>query len=397
MTSPATCSPATTTTICSSRWPAPRTRSPPSVRAEIVRSVGEPGQSAGLTAQHRPPEFVGIARRRCRPVRSRARARLRLRSRPRADPGPTRRSPGTPGRREPRPPRGPDRPTGRPTRSCPVMGERCSSPSTDRDRRLGERDQRVLLDRPAREHRRRCGLQVDPTIERLVEALDRRAVDHHADRAVVVVFEDEDDGAIEMRVLERGRGDEQTALRRKRSRKHASPVCPIRPCHRPRGRSRTRVSVLHDHARFRMLMQMSSLRVGIIGASGFTGAELLRLDRRASRHGCSSSPPATRWPARRAADVYPSLEVAYPDLVFEAFDPAHGRGSTSSFLGLPHEASMALAPQLVGSVGCVVDLSAAYRLKDAAAYPDVLRLRAHPTRAARRGGVRPARTAPRRS
>ena len=30
---------------------------------------------------------------------------------------------------------------------------------------------------------------------------------------------------------------------------------------------------------------------------------------------------------------------------------------------------MALAPQLVGSVGCVVDLSAAYRLKDAALYP----------------------------
>ena len=30
---------------------------------------------------------------------------------------------------------------------------------------------------------------------------------------------------------------------------------------------------------------------------------------------------------------------------------------------------MALAPQLVGRVGCVVDLSAAYRLKDAALYP----------------------------
>ena len=30
---------------------------------------------------------------------------------------------------------------------------------------------------------------------------------------------------------------------------------------------------------------------------------------------------------------------------------------------------MALAPQLVGRVGCVVDLSAAYRLKDASLYP----------------------------
>jgi N-acetyl-gamma-glutamyl-phosphate reductase len=38
-------------------------------------------------------------------------------------------------------------------------------------------------------------------------------------------------------------------------------------------------------------------------------------------------------------------------------------------LGLPHQASMELAPQLIGSVRCVVDLSAAYRLQDRAAYP----------------------------
>ena len=29
---------------------------------------------------------------------------------------------------------------------------------------------------------------------------------------------------------------------------------------------------------------------------------------------------------RRAADVYPSLEVAYPTLTFEAFDPAKVAG-----------------------------------------------------------------------
>jgi len=40
------------------------------------------------------------------------------------------------------------------------------------------------------------------------------------------------------------------------------------------------------------------------------------------------------------------------------------------FLGLPHGASMDLAPTLVGEVGCVVDLSAAFRLKDASAYPE---------------------------
>ncbi len=72
---------------------------------------------------------------------------------------------------------------------------------------------------------------------------------------------------------------------------------------------------------------------------------------------------------RRAADLYPSLATAYPDLVFSEFDLAAIDGLDLVFLGLPHQASMELAPQLVGRVGCVVDLSAAFRLKDASHYP----------------------------
>jgi N-acetyl-gamma-glutamyl-phosphate reductase len=71
----------------------------------------------------------------------------------------------------------------------------------------------------------------------------------------------------------------------------------------------------------------------------------------------------------RARDLYPSLAVHYPDLVFSAFTPGDADGLDLVFLGLPHDASMRLAPDLVGKVGCVVDLSAAYRLKDAAQYP----------------------------
>jgi N-acetyl-gamma-glutamyl-phosphate reductase len=72
---------------------------------------------------------------------------------------------------------------------------------------------------------------------------------------------------------------------------------------------------------------------------------------------------------RRAADLYPSVQLAYPDLVLTPYDPAAVDGLDLVFLGLPHDASMALAPTLVGSVGCVVDLSAAFRLKDPSAYP----------------------------
>ncbi len=110
------------------------------------------------------------------------------------------------------------------------------------------------------------------------------------------------------------------------------------------------------------------LRVGIIGASGYTGAELLRL--------CAHHPEfevvyatGDSQAGTLAAALYPSLAGRYPNLVFEELDVDRARQLDVVFLGLPHEASMALAPQLVGTVRCVIDLSAAYRLKDAALYP----------------------------
>jgi N-acetyl-gamma-glutamyl-phosphate reductase len=108
--------------------------------------------------------------------------------------------------------------------------------------------------------------------------------------------------------------------------------------------------------------------VGIIGASGYTGAELLRI---AAQHPDFEVVLATgdTMAGRRAADLYPSLAVAYPHLVFSEFDPSAVEGLDLVVLGLPHGASMELAPSLVGRVGCVVDLSAAFRLKDPAAYP----------------------------
>ncbi len=112
-----------------------------------------------------------------------------------------------------------------------------------------------------------------------------------------------------------------------------------------------------------------TVRVGIIGASGFTGAELLRL---AAVHPDYEVVVATgdTQAGTLASSLYPSLAVHYPGLVFSEFDEATTAGLDLVFLGLPHEASMELAPKLVGTVGCVVDLSAAYRLKDASLYPD---------------------------
>ena len=69
------------------------------------------------------------------------------------------------------------------------------------------------------------------------------------------------------------------------------------------------------------------------------------------------------------ADLYPSLAAAYPDLRFAAYDAAAVAGLDLVFLGLPHGASQAIVPDLLGKVGHVVDLAADFRLQDPDLYP----------------------------
>ncbi len=108
--------------------------------------------------------------------------------------------------------------------------------------------------------------------------------------------------------------------------------------------------------------------VGILGASGFTGVELLRL---CAQHPELSVSYATgdSQAGSRAASVYPSLATHYPNLVFSEFDLASALRCDVVFLCLPHEAALEIAPQLVGKVRLVVDLSAAFRLQDTSLYP----------------------------
>ena len=109
-------------------------------------------------------------------------------------------------------------------------------------------------------------------------------------------------------------------------------------------------------------------RTGIIGASGYTGAELLRL---AAAHPDLDVVYATADTSAgtRAAALYPSLAAAYPDLVFETFEPSRVEGLDLLFLALPHGASQAIVPDLRKRVGTIVDLAADFRLRDPALYP----------------------------
>ena len=107
--------------------------------------------------------------------------------------------------------------------------------------------------------------------------------------------------------------------------------------------------------------------VGIVGGSGFTGAELLRL--------CTSHPEFSvqfatgdSQAGALVADLYPSLAAAYRGTQFVPWDPALLDGVEVLFVALPHGKSQELMDSVLGRVKVVVDLGADFRLPDPAAY-----------------------------
>ena len=110
------------------------------------------------------------------------------------------------------------------------------------------------------------------------------------------------------------------------------------------------------------------MKVGIAGASGYTGAELLRL---LSAHPQFEVGVATAHShtGLSVGGHTPSLQAAYPGLLYEDTDPAVFDGLGLVFSALPHGESQKFVPELRSRVGCIVDLAADFRLKDPALYP----------------------------
>jgi N-acetyl-gamma-glutamyl-phosphate reductase len=102
-------------------------------------------------------------------------------------------------------------------------------------------------------------------------------------------------------------------------------------------------------------------RAAVVGGSGYTGAELLRLlaghpEIEVALVTADSNAGAS------VADLYPSLALAYEGLTYDQVAPADLAGLDVVFLCLPHGQSQAIAADLVDTVGHVVDLGADFRL-----------------------------------
>lgn len=108
------------------------------------------------------------------------------------------------------------------------------------------------------------------------------------------------------------------------------------------------------------------LRIAVVGASGYSGGELLRL--LAPDPGIRVEVVTAHAQAGRpVGDVHPFLAGRYP-LSFTTFDPAAVEGMDCVFIALPSGEAMQIVPSLLGTVGCIIDLGGDLRLPDPALY-----------------------------
>jgi N-acetyl-gamma-glutamyl-phosphate reductase len=122
-----------------------------------------------------------------------------------------------------------------------------------------------------------------------------------------------------------------------------------------------------------------SIRVGLAGATGYAGQELIR---RLARHPHFVLSQATGSPAATTTRRLPALARLWDGEVVPLDVPALAAASDVVFLALPEAASAEIAPALL-TAGCrVVDLSGAFRLRS-----DQARARWYPATGALPTGV----------
>lgn len=106
------------------------------------------------------------------------------------------------------------------------------------------------------------------------------------------------------------------------------------------------------------------VKVGIVGGTGYTGVELLRL--LAQHPQAEVAVITSRSEAGvKVADMYPNLRGHYDNLAFSVPDAATLGACDVVFFATPHGVAHALAGELLAAGTKVIDLSADFRLQDA--------------------------------
>ncbi|MDR1323992.1 MAG: N-acetyl-gamma-glutamyl-phosphate reductase [Candidatus Margulisbacteria bacterium] len=108
------------------------------------------------------------------------------------------------------------------------------------------------------------------------------------------------------------------------------------------------------------------IKIGIIGATGYTGAELLRilLDH---PHADFQYLTSTSAAGQDIGEVYPFLRPRFSQKLTE-YKLSEAQKLDVVFICLPHGKSMELAPELINAGVKVIDLGADFRFRDPAVY-----------------------------
>ncbi len=106
------------------------------------------------------------------------------------------------------------------------------------------------------------------------------------------------------------------------------------------------------------------IKVGIVGGTGYTGVELLRL---LAQHPQAEVAVITSRSEEgvKVADMYPNLRGHYDGLAFSVPDVSTLGRCDVVFFATPHGVAHALAGELLATGTKVIDLSADFRLQDA--------------------------------
>lgn len=106
------------------------------------------------------------------------------------------------------------------------------------------------------------------------------------------------------------------------------------------------------------------IKVGIVGGTGYTGVELLRLLAR-HPHVEVEAITSRSESGLGVCDLYPNLRGHYDELRFSEPDPERLGKCDAVFFATPHGVAHALAGELLEQGTRIIDLSADFRIRDA--------------------------------